>query len=39
VKAKAAGSTKKKAEQRAAKDALELLRKTDLTPHGPQDPA
>jgi len=33
------GSTKKKAEQRAAKEALEQLRKADPTPHAPQDPA
>jgi len=32
---RAEGSTKKKAEQRAAKEALEQLRKTDLAPRGP----
>ena len=34
---RAEGSTKKKAEQRAAKDALEQLRKMDLAAHGRQD--
>ena len=34
---RAEGSTKKKAEQRAAKDALEQLRKMDLATHGRQD--
>ena len=35
---RAEGSTKKKAEQRAAKDALEQLRKMDLTAPGRQNP-
>ena len=36
---RAEGSTKKKAEQRAAKEALEQLRNMDLTAPGPRDPA
>jgi ribonuclease III len=38
VVSRAEGSTKKKAEQRAAKEALEQLHKMDLTALAPQDP-